>query len=130
MKKVLTIPNLIRLGLLMTLILPFIWLTACEDQNKLTPDTKDSTQTDPCKTKHTGDVCFKNSMSGMITVHLDGGGFNTPSPITIVAGQIGCFYDLKAGSHSWDSRVGFDANTARSGNIKIFECKSDTVEIK
>lgn len=118
------------LGIFLILIIPNFGLFACDEANNLTPDNKDSTQNDPCKTNHTGDVCFKNAMSGTVTVHIDGGGFDSPYPINIGAGQIGCYYELKAGSHSWDSRVGTDVTTVREANVKIIECKSDTIEIK
>ena len=121
--------NLIRLVLLMTLIVPFFWLGACEEQNKLTPDDKDSTKTDPCKTNHTGGICLKNSMSGTVTVYIDGGGLGG-SQSKIAANSTGCLI-LKEGKHSWESRVGIDVTTERGPfDFYVLECVNDSVEIK
>lgn len=107
-----------------------IFFYGCEEATMLNADDKDSTQSDPCKTNHTGNLFFKNSLPVSVTVNLDGGGFGSPSPIQIGSGQINGFLNIKSGSHSWDSRAGTDVSTARSGNVNIVDCKNDTITVK
>lgn len=85
---------------------------------------------EPCQTNHTGDICFKNTSTKKVTINMDGGGFDAESPISIESGEIGCFYELKAGKHSWSSRIGYDVSSSKSGNCRVIECKSDTIFIK
>jgi len=112
-------------------------LNSGEDYNN--PETVN----DDCKEKGTGDYCFANysTKALKVSVFRSGGGYI--NSLTLEPKQTQCFYDLKAltldyeivvpavaGQTYYFGKSGAFKSIFSSGQIKVEQCKSKTLEIK
>lgn len=105
---------------LILLLIPAIWLQACED---FSPGKK------KCEKNHTGDRVFKNESKDIYRVEVDG---NEDDALILNPGESSTVFDLKIDDiHQYKSGPGpMWTMTPTTKQFKVAECSSDTEIIK
>ena len=98
---------------------------------------------DDCKEKRTGDYCFANYSTKVLKVSIFRSGGGYINALTLDPKQTQCFYDLQASTLDYEivvpavagqtyyfGKSGAFKSIFSTGQIKVEQCKSKTLEIK
>lgn len=85
--------------------------------------------TPPCVKFNTGEKWFRNTTSQLITICVDGCGFDAPAQLRIQPYQIECICDLNVGQHVMEFHYGYVGESVNS-NFYVIQCQADTAYIK